>query len=251
VYEPRVYRSRHSEKDLCRFRVAVDETDLDIAVKKDRYTGQIRDMVEQLVQKERQVLQEYIKKDPVFLRSLEPHQPLTGAPFTVVEMCEKSRLAGVGPMAAVAGLFAELAGKLLARYSRDVIVENGGDIWLKTSRARNVAIYAGVSPFSYRVGLEIRPVQTPLGICTSSGTVGHSLSFGRADAVVVLAPSAVLADAVATAACNMVQEAVDLKRAVEFALAVPGVSGAVAIMGDRIAAVGRVKLVPLEFPQEC
>jgi ApbE superfamily uncharacterized protein (UPF0280 family) len=99
-------------------------------------------------------------------------------------------------MASVAGFFSEKVGKFLAHYSRDVIVENGGDIWMKSNRIRRVGIFAGSSPFSQRIGLEIGPKRTPLGICTSSATVGHSLSFGKADAVVILAPSAILADAV-------------------------------------------------------
>ena len=145
------------------------------------------------------------------------------------DRCEAARLAGVGPMAAVAGLISEKCGSLLARYSDNVIVENGGDIWLKTKTVRQIAVFAGNSPFTYRIALEIGPEQTPLGICTSSGTVGHSLSIGKADAAVILAPSAVLADAVATATCNMVQKEDDLQKAAEFALSVPGVTGALVI----------------------
>ena len=109
----------------------------------------------------------------------------------------------------------------LSSFSSDVLVENGGDIWLKSTQPRNICIYAGNSPFSQRIGLEIKAETTPLGICTSSGTVGHSLSFGSADAVVILASSAVLADAVATATCNLVQEEADLAKAVEWASSNP------------------------------
>ncbi|HHZ17607.1 MAG TPA: UPF0280 family protein [Clostridia bacterium] len=251
VYEPREYRSRHREDDLHHFQVRIGETDLDVGIKKSRFRLELVKKVEAYVTAERQVLQEYIQKHPDFLTALEPWRPEPSKeeqeqiPAAVRAMCRATELAGVGPMAAVAGWLAERTGTYLARYSRDVIVENGGDIWLKSSRTRKVSIYAGDSPFSHQIGLEIRPDRTPLGICTSSGTVGHSLSFGRADAVVILAPSAVLADAVATAACNRVQGTADLQKTVEWALTVPGVTGALAVLADKLAVKGEIKLLPL------
>jgi len=244
-YTERTYRSLHRQGDLIHFQVAVRETDLDIGVRRERFSPELARWVEELVRKERALLEEYISKDPAFKTSLVPHPTEAGAPPLAVEMAEAARLAGVGPMAAVAGAFAQLVGKALARRSRDVIVENGGDIFIKTARPRKVGIFAGPSPFTHRIALEIQPGQTPLGICTSSGTVGHSLSFGKSDAVVILAPSAPLADAVATAAGNLVQREEDVQKAVDFAAAVPGVMGAVAIKGEKLAAWGQIKLVPM------
>jgi ApbE superfamily uncharacterized protein (UPF0280 family) len=245
VYEPRVYRSLHREEDLHHFQVILGETDLDIGVKKEQYHTALKQKVEIFITEQRKVLKEYIASHPDFATTLEPWKPTEDAPGLIREMCKAAALAGVGPMAAVAGLLAEKTGFYLVHFSRDVIIENGGDIWLKTSRIRKVSIYAGNSPFSQQIGLEIKPGKTPMGICTSSGTVGYSLSFGRADAVVILATSAVLADAVATAACNMVQNSNDLEKAVNWAMAVVGVQGAVAIIGDKMAAQGDVKLIPL------
>ncbi len=119
-------------------------------------------------------------------------------------MAAAAQTAGVGPMAAVAGAIAECVGRELLEFSPEVIVENGGDIFLKVSHRRTVGIFAGDSPLTGRIGIQIEARDTPLGVCTSSGTVGHSLSFGRADAVVVLAPAAALADAAATAIGNRV-----------------------------------------------
>lgn len=244
VYEERTYREQYLAEDLHHFQVVVDETDLDIAVKKESYNRKIHDAVLVAVNGLRQEIKDYIKKDPVYLTTLVPHSPLDAAPQSIIEMCEAAKTAGVGPMAAVAGLFAERVGKILSLYSPDVIIENGGDIWLKTSQIRQVGIFAGASPFTAKIALEIYPVNA-LGICTSSATVGHSLSFGKADAAVIISPSAVLADAAATAVCNMVQGVRDLEKAVDFALDIPGISGAVAILGDKMAAKGQVKLVPL------
>lgn len=245
VYEARLYRKKHKEGDLHHFQVVVEETDLDIGLKKEQYSQALKEKVINQVRGLRRVLLDYCKEQPEFLTTLVPFQPVAGSHEAILQMCQASQSAGVGPMASVAGLFAEKTGRVLACYSRDVIIENGGDIWLKTSRIRNVAIFAGASPFTYRIGLEIRPSQTPLGICTSSGTVGHSKSFGRADAALILAPSAVLADAVATATGNLVQGEDDLERAVDFALGIPGVKGAVVILGDKIAVRGEVKLIPI------
>lgn len=245
-YEPRIYRKLHKEDDLYHFQVVVKESDLDLAVKREQFDDKLPERVKDLVISLRQEIDDYIQQDPAFVKTLVSHIPLIGAPDTVCEICKVSELIGVGPMAAVAGLFAEKTGKYLAKYSRDVIVENGGDIWLKSSRVRRVGIYAGDSPFSYRIGLEIRPASTPLGICTSSGTIGHSLSFGCADAVVILAPSALLADAVATKTANLIKNVDELEDAVEQACSIKGIIGAVAIKGDKMAVKGEVKLVAMD-----
>ncbi|MFY9173980.1 MAG: UPF0280 family protein [Peptococcia bacterium] len=245
VYEPRSYRKLYGSKDLSHFQVRLVETDLAISVDKGLSIQELAVITLECVDRYRRLLEKYIGDYPEFLTTLEPFEPLGQVNSAILAMCEAARLAGVGPMAAVAGLISEKCGSLLARYSDNVIVENGGDIWLKTKTVRQIAVFAGNSPFTYRIALEIGPEQTPLGICTSSGTVGHSLSIGKADAAVILAPSAVLADAVATATCNMVQKEDDLQKAAEFALSVPGVTGALVILGDKMAVLGQVKLVPL------
>ncbi len=244
-YLERDYRLRHRQDDLVHFRVAVRETDLDVGLRKERYNEKTVELVEKLVRKYRAQLEDYIERDPGFLKSLVPCHTLPGAPAIATAMAGAARSAGVGPMAAVAGAISEAVGRDLLRYSREVIVENGGDIFLRTRRKRLIGIFAGRSVLSYRLGLEIRPDETPAGICTSSGTVGHSLSFGCADAVVVVSPSAPLADAAATAAGNLVKSWDDLEKAVSFATSIPGVSGALAILGDRLAVKGRIRLVPL------
>jgi ApbE superfamily uncharacterized protein (UPF0280 family) len=108
-----------------------------------------------------------------------------------------------------------------------------------------VALFAGKSPLSHRVGLRIDPSWSPLGVCTSSGTVGHSLSFGRADAACVVAPDAALADAAATALGNRVRDAGDIPAALEWAAGLPEILGSVVIVGDKLGARGQVELVPL------
>lgn len=244
-FTERSYRQRHRQKDLVHFQLAVEETDLDIGVRKERYSPELVEWVAETIRACRRPLEDYIQKDHDFVSSLTPYTVLPDAPVIVQTMAEAGRLAGVGPMAAVAGAVAEWVGKSIAKRSQDVIVENGGDIFMRTSRIRKVGIFAGDSPLSNRVAIEVRPNQTPLGICTSSGKVGHSLSFGKADAVVVLSPSVPLADAVATATGNLVQTLGDLERALEFASEIKGVTGILVIKDDRLAVWGSVKLLPI------
>jgi ApbE superfamily uncharacterized protein (UPF0280 family) len=148
-------------------------------------------------------------------------------------------------MAAVAGAIAEGVGTDLLSMTDAVIVENGGDIFLSVPQAVTVAIYAGASPLSMRVGVRIAP-GSPMAMCTSSGTIGHSLSLGRADAVCVLAKDAALADAAATAIGNAIRRASDIRRALTAGRAIPGVTGIVAIMGTEMGACGDVSLVRVE-----
>jgi ApbE superfamily uncharacterized protein (UPF0280 family) len=157
-------------------------------------------------------------------------------------MIEAADLARVGPMAAVAGAIAHFVGHELLRYSDQIIVENGGDVFMKSIKTLKVSIFAGTSPLSNRVAIKVHPEKTPLGACTSSGTVGHSLSFGRADAVTVLSRSTALADAVATSIGNIVKGKQDIGRGVDHARKTRGVSGVIIIVDDRLGSWGDIEL---------
>ncbi len=238
--EPRFYRHWIKDDDLVSFEVAVRQTDLYIRSRRN-----LKDKALDSVQKHRSSLESYIARHPIFLTTLQPYQAEAGAPAIVREMARVSQLAGVGPMAAVAGAIAEAVGKDLLAFTAEVIVENGGDIFLKISRKKLVGVYAGDSSLSERVALEIKPGETPLGICTSSGTIGHSLSLGNADAVIVLSRSTALADAAATALCNTIKAADDIPQAIENAQGIAGLRGLVVIMADKMGVWGKVKIVPL------
>ena len=236
MYQPRTYRHWVKDKDLVAFNVTAKETDLYIRAKSD-----LKRQAYELVVKYRRMLEEYIELHPSFQTSLEPVAVADDAPPLVSGMAEAAQKAGVGPMAAVAGAIAEAVGSELLTLSPEVIVENGGDIYLKSLRKRLIGIYAGQSPLTGRVGLEIKAKDTPLGICTSSGTVGHSLSLGKADAVIVLAPSTTLADAAATAIGNHILKPEDIPGGIEFARSIGGLKGAVIIQGEQVGVWGEVK----------
>ncbi len=240
MYEQRTYRNLVSTDDLVNFEVIVKETDLLVRAKRD-----LSRETRESVLKSRYQLETYIAMHPGFPTSLVPLEADPYAPEIVREMILCSQLANVGPMAAVAGAMADSLARDLLPLSEELIVENGGDIFVASRRDRTIAIYAGQSPLSLKVGLLIRREESPVGICTSSGTVGPSLSFGRADAICVLARSAALADAAATAIGNIVRGKEDIESGLERAKSIEGVWGAVIIFGDQIGAWGRVTLRPL------
>lgn len=237
MYQPRTYRHWVKHKDLVTFNIIEEETDCYISA-----VTNLQSKASRLVHKYREILKKYIARHPLFLTTLEPFPVEKDAPRIVTAMAEASARVQVGPMAAVAGAIAEFMGNELSAFSADVIIENGGDIYLKSSINRLVGIYAGRSPLSGKLGIEIEAGDTPLGISTSSGTVGHSLSFGKADAVTVLAESATLSDAAATAIGNLILSAADISHGIEFAQRVGGLKGIVIIKDDDIGVWGNVKL---------
>ena len=162
-------------------------------------------------------------------------------------MAESAARVGIGPMASVAGAIAEFVGSELLAFSKEIIVENGGDIYLRSLKKRLIGIYAGKSPLTGKIGLEINKEDTPLGICTSSGTVGHSLSHGRADAVIALSKSAALADAAATAIGNLIKQPGDIPDGIEFAKGIDGLLGVVIIEDDKIGLWGKVKICQMSM----
>jgi ApbE superfamily uncharacterized protein (UPF0280 family) len=236
-YQPRIYRHWIESKDLVAFKATEKETDLYI-----RATSNLQRKAQRMVLKYRKQLEDYIQRNPVFQTSLEPVKVPASAPAIVKDMAAVGQKAGVGPMAGVAGAIAEYVGRELLEYTPEIIVENGGDIFLKIIKKKVVGIYAGESPLTGKIGLEVNPQETPLGICTSSGTVGHSLSYGRANAVVAVASSATLADAAATAIGNKVKQTSDIDNAIGFARGIDGLRGVVIIVGDKVGAWGEVKL---------
>jgi hypothetical protein len=240
MYQPRTYRQWVTTEDLVAFPVVVDETDLLIRAKSDLSSQAL-----EMIQKCRAGLEDYIKKHPLFALTLEPMRVEDNAPAMVRNMALAAEAVGVGPMAAVAGAIAREVGAGLLQFSDEVIVENGGDIFMRSLRPRLVGVYAGESPLTGKIAFVIQPEDTPLGVCTSSGTVGHSLSFGLADAVTVFSPSAALADAAATAIGNRLHSAEDIPKAIEFAQRVPGLSGVAIVKGDVLGLWGRIQLTSL------
>ena len=240
MYEERTYRNLVKTDDLVNAEVIIKETDLLVRAKTDLFRE-----TRESVFKYRYQLETYIALNPEFKESLVPLNENPHAPEIVQEMIRASRLAKVGPMAAVAGAMAEFVSKDLLPFSEEVIVENGGDIYLATKSERTIGVYAGRSPLSLKIGLLIEPEDSPLGICTSSGTVGPSLSFGKADAICIVSKSAALADAAATAVGNVVGQKGDIEYGLEKAKTIENVLGALIILDDQMGVWGKINLTRL------
>jgi ApbE superfamily uncharacterized protein (UPF0280 family) len=237
-YEERTYRSLINKDNLTSYNVKIAESDLFISSDTD-----LSDQIKTSLLKYRSHLENYIKTHPSFLTSLLPLLADEFAPAIVKDMLIKSSICGVGPMAAVAGAISQFIGQELLESTDNLIIENGGDIFLKSNDKSTISAFAGESPLSYKVNFMVSPEKTPLGICTSSATVGPSLSFGKADAVCVISQSATLSDAAATAIGNRVKTKKDIKTALDYGIKIPGIKGIIIICGNDMGAIGEVQLV--------
>jgi ApbE superfamily uncharacterized protein (UPF0280 family) len=239
-YQPRTYRDSLKTDGLIHFSVLIKETDLFIAASHNAEA-----IAREAVLDVRFKLEQYIEKHPEFLISLVPLPEDEYAPDIVQALLRASAAAGVGPMAAVAGAVAEYTGREILKSCDEVIVENGGDIFLKVVRDVTLSIYAGASPLSNRIGIKISPPSSAWGVCTSSGTVGPSLSLGTADAVTIVSSSASLADAAATAIGNLVNAASDIQKAIDSGKQIEAVTGILIIKDEHMGVWGNINLVAL------
>lgn len=230
------YRRLANSDDLVSFSITVKQTDMLVSAERN-----LRRQALVLACDARGQIEREIERCPEFRSSLVPLAPHPAAPPVVAAMLEASRRAQVGPMAAVAGAIADHVGCGLRAESAELIVENGGDIFLRSRRAREIAL---VAEHSALIGLRIAlpPAPKGVGIATSGGTIGHSLSFGRADAVMIVAEDAALADALATAIGNIVRSAADVQAALDRARDL-GARAAVILADGCIAAWGEMELL--------
>jgi len=235
----RFYRYQHQHREgWVSFQTRYRETDLWIRAQRSLN----KEALEAVLNCRRQ-LEEYISHHPEFLPSLAPLPEDPFAPPLVRQMLAAGRAAGVGPMAAVAGTIAQAVALSLKPLTPAIIIDNGGDCYFDLEEAVTVGIFAGpASPFTGKIGLRFPAERFPLGIGTSSGTIGHSLSFGQADAVTVVSRDAALADAAATALGNVVQTPRDINKALDLARAIAGVDGALIIIRDKIGLWGDLEI---------
>jgi ApbE superfamily uncharacterized protein (UPF0280 family) len=235
-YGERFYRKWQKPEGLTPFRIQQGETDLQIYAASNlserafRLTAQYRGQIE-----------ETIGQYPAFKSSLKPLHLTSSFPI-VTDMIRESNLADVGPMAGVAGAIAEYVGNGLLPFSDEIIVENGGDVFMRTRSERVLHVYAGEkSPFKDKVFLKLKAREYPYAVCTSSAHIGHSLSFGNTDATVVIAQSAIRADVFATAIGNRTKSEDDIDSGLAVARDCGLLLGALIVIDDRIGAWGDIE----------
>jgi len=185
----------------------------------------------------RQVLEGYIARDPFFASTFFPYTPESDEPL-ILHMAESAARAGVGPMATVAGAIAAAGiDAMVVAGATFGVIDNGGDIALVSDRVLRVGVHAGAAPVSGKIAFIVPPKTEPFGICTSSATVGPSISFGMADAVTIFARDPLDADAWATAVCNRIRPD---DRSVLDTIDPGRVEGCYAIMGETVVSWGTV-----------
>jgi ApbE superfamily uncharacterized protein (UPF0280 family) len=235
-YVDRFYRRWVASPDLVTFEVQCGESDILISA-----DNLLKDKAMSKLNSIREGLQKYIAQDPEFKTSLRPHKLKDEAPEVAKIMAQAAGIYSVGPMAAVAGAIAESLGRFLLTDSETVILENGGDIFARSLRPLRFSLFAGrTSPFSKLV-CEIK-AKEGMGICTSSGKIGPSISFGRADAVVAVARDTALADAAATAIANKINCVEDVERISTEELTKDMLEALIICLDDKIAIWGDIEI---------
>jgi uncharacterized protein len=239
--QERFYRHQHRTRGWVTFQIQYRESDLWIRAQQD-----LREVARAVVLNCRRQLEQYIAEHPAFLHALNPLPDDYRAAPLIRRMLRAGQAAGVGPMAAVAGAIAEAVARALRAHGSGAIVENGGDCYLDLSEEVTMAVYAGPhSPFTDRLGLRFPAERLPLSVCTSSGTLGHSLSLGKADAITVVARDGALADAAATRLGNAVKSPSAIADALALAREIPALDGVLILAKDQLGAWGKLELVSL------
>ncbi len=243
-YEPRLYREAMGNDRWISFSVSVKETDLWIAVTSTGDIHSVKSFSLNRILFYRNILETHILAFPEFLSSLTPLVTPGGVHPLLREMYEASRQASAGPMSAVAGAVAEyICRDLLNEYGfSEVIIENGGDIFMKLTSPAIISVYAGESPLSGKIGLVVKPEQTPVSICCSSGTVGHSFSFGNADACMIASESGAVADAYATSFCNKIKNSRMVGKVADQALKIKDILSVVVIKDNKVGLGGKIEV---------
>ncbi|HDP68984.1 MAG TPA: UPF0280 family protein [Candidatus Marinimicrobia bacterium] len=248
MYEPRTYRNLAHHNRFQYLNVDYLETDLRVACHPAMPAEGLARFIRASIIALREKTEQYALTRPEFFSSYVPIAADFQAPVVVKKMISAARIAQVGPMAAVAGCFAEEIGKRIkAEFQvKELIIENGGDIYLDIAQETYISIFAGDSPLSNKIALKITPDIAPLGVCTSSGKVGHSFSYGRANAVTIACRDAALADAFATAFGNRVRTAGDIQRVLTDIRANPSILAACIIVDDQLAIQGKFEFQLIE-----
>ena len=247
TYQPRKYRETMRQGRFNSFVVSYKQSDLWIGVNPIECSDDLKFFVLEEIKKLWQKLEDFIDIHPQIKNSLIPIEIPRNSPPEITKMIECGNRAGIGPMSSVAGFLSEYIGKLIEEkfQPEEIIVENGGDIYLNVEDDITISIYAGNSPLSEKIAVKIPATKTPIGICTSSGKVGPSLSSGNADAVMIICEDTSLADAFATAFGNKVKTPADIESTLQETDKITEILSAIIICNDKIGIRGKFEIVAL------
>lgn len=240
MHQPRFYRNTFNTERFASFTFQYRDTDLWVGIDRESFREEMAAVLSSEIIRLWQILEDYIALQPEFLTSHHPVTLREGTHEEIRLMAEAARVAGVGPMASVAGLFSWYAGECIRKKFQvnEIVVENGGDFYLLLKKDLSMTIYAGKSPLSERIAVVIPAMDKPCGVCTSSGTVGHSFSYGKADAVMVSCQSPMIADALATAMANRIVSPDDIATVLSYSEEFPEIEAIVIICEDKVGIRG-------------
>ena len=233
IYIPRTYRTACHHDGGVNFTVRVAESDLFIRAETDLTSIALPFLIQL-----RQDIRSYIDRDISFLTSLTPVAVPDSAPTIIKQMAAAALKFNIGPMAAVAGAISEEIARHLNKFSRQILVENGGDTYIINDQKTTISLCIDQGDPSNELLFELDACPEGIGICTSSGVVGHSFSYGKADAVTVLSCEGYFADGAATALCNMIKNEGDIEKTIGYARNYKEIAGLIIIMNKKIGIFG-------------
>ncbi|MCL5072673.1 MAG: UPF0280 family protein [Actinobacteria bacterium] len=189
------------------------------------------------------VIEEFIKNNPVFAKTFNAFNTDIRFPEIVKKMCRGSVMFNVGPMASIAGAVCEYMAEELSKKNSYLAIENGGDIYIKSQNDVITGLFLKSKYFRDNLKMKIKKELLPCGIASSSGTLGHSLSLGKSDLIVVVCKSAILADSAATAAGNLIKTKEDIEKTLNYFTNFKEILAMVIIKDDKIGLYGNIELV--------
>ncbi len=237
-YEERYYRTYIEAEKTSSFNITIYESDLQI------YTdGQLQVALEEELKMIRKTIETYVIACPEFIKSLVPISIKKNDPVIIKHMKEASKKLSVGPMATVAGAVSHYLGEKFYDGTNELIIENGGDLFVYSKEHKTILLHGGPNATVKNLSIKIDKSLLPIGVCTSSGKVGHSLSFGNCDAVTVLSKDTLVADAAATALGNLLKDKKDINSVLQYSKTFKEISGVIAIVDDQMGAWGAFEFI--------
>lgn len=246
MYEERFYRKWIlNNSKLKTFFVKYKQTDICVSVDNNSYFVNLPDIAFSYLKLFYSELEKYILDDPKFNITFKPYiKPQANVPI-IKEMMKASCRANVGPMASVAGAIAQYIGKaLLEKYSiNEIYIENGGDVFISSPKNVNTIFYTGNNSKFPQIKLQIESPGSSFGVCSSSGKFGHSFSFGKADAVMVVCKNTCLSDALATYFCNKIRSEEDIQKVLGLSSQYEEILGVACVYGNKLGLRGNLKII--------
>ncbi len=233
-----IYRINVTAKAEFSWKVSYKYSDLFISSSKD-----ISPFISDRIVDFYNIIEKEIKENPNFEKSFVPLSSISSENWIISEMNKASKTFNVGPMAAVAGSLCEFISRDIQNSVRYLMIENGGDVYIKSSKDAVISVFFKNNYFRNGLKLKVEKKLLPCGIASSSGTFGHSVSLGKSDIALVLAENAIVADAAATAFANSIKSKTDLEKAVNLMKDKKGILGLLAVKDEMIAIYGQIKLV--------